>query len=175
MIAGAAYAAAYLFGVGILSYDPAGDFAQSAKAPYVPYLRVVMEGPIGEAPMLLWIPTKHLALDINLSAALFTVVTALLVGGNVAMLAYIFNVGRVGCGKEMGLCGVSMAPPMFTIFSCCAGGPLLALIGATAFTALAAYSQLFMAGSIALLTASLLVIAKRVGTAAQRGQAGRIG
>lgn len=161
---GLAYAIAYMVVSGIITYNPATDFSQSVK---IPFTRILTAGPIGEAPSLLWIPTKHMALSINFSAAMFTLSTAFLVGSNIALLAYNFGGFRSGCRKEGGLCAVSITPPLFTMFSCCAGGPILAILGAGAFAALMEYSLVFQVGSIGLLVLSLLLISRRLGKAPQ--------
>ncbi|MEM4394767.1 MAG: hypothetical protein QXK74_07800 [Candidatus Nitrosocaldaceae archaeon] len=147
-----AYSIAYIFIVGIVSYYPTVDLAKIF--PIIPTIRFTNIGIIAAL-------SNHVYFFAFYHAIAFIIITAFLVGLNVALLIH---------GRRVRCCSINMTnrtflsfiPAFFTSFACCSGGILVYAIGSLAFSYLAVYSIQFASITIALLIASLYLTAKNI-------------
>lgn len=148
------YAVLYMFAVGIISYYP--GFASLKVS--TPILGVNSLG-------IMIIPGNYIFIFVFYSAIVFLITSSLLVGLNVALMAYSRDVSQT-CGhcktstiKSSGI--LAILPAFLTSFSCCGGGLLAFVIGPAAFSSLAIYGNYMALLAIAGLAASTLSMLTR--------------
>ncbi|MEM2923671.1 MAG: hypothetical protein QW560_04580 [Candidatus Nitrosocaldus sp.] len=147
-----AYAIAYMFIVGIISYYPTVDLAK--YFPSIPFIRFLSIG-------IMAVLSNNLYFFAFYHAIAFMMITGFLVGLNVALL---IHARRVRCCNinTTNRTFLSLIPAFFTSFACCSGGILVYAIGPLAFGYLAVYGIHFALITIVLLMASNYLTAKRI-------------
>ncbi len=150
---GFAYAVAYMFIVGIISFVPE---MHSATGTYP----VIRPSSIG----LTVIPIEGVFLFIFYSQLAFLATSAFLVGLNISLMFYSRRITKA-CGirkrtESKGL--LALLPTFFTSFSCCGGGLLALAIGPTAFSSLSLYSQYMAPLTVGVLAAATYLMSSKI-------------
>lgn len=137
-----AYIFAYMLVVGIISYYPTFDLSSVFST--IPYVRLTSIGIIAAL-------SNHLYFFAFYHAIAFMMITAFLLGLNIALLLYARGL-RCCTLPAINRTFAPFIPAFFTSFACCGGGILVYAIGPVAFGYLGVYSIYF-----AIITVTLLV------------------
>ena len=152
-----AYSIFYIVFTGILTYV---DTDLSTVLP-VPNLQVYLNGPIGTVPWIVWVPTNNLVFSMNFSAALFTTSTSVLVGINAALLLYSTRIPRCNCSPHASIGILGMGQGLLANFSCCGGGMLMAVAGAS-FPFFLKYASIFILSTLLILALTTVMVTGRI-------------
>lgn len=146
-------------------YQPADDFSKLYGAVIPSIVVIVCCGGPGYIPIVTVYLTEHLGLLIIPANILLLILVSGLVGLNTALALYEFHNRPKGAGGRW-LGGFGATTGLFTACPTCAGlflGGLVQGVGTTAAaTVLASYQPLFVAATLPLLIASVLLIARRL-------------
>jgi hypothetical protein len=136
LVSAAIYALSYMLILGVISYYP----GLSSITNTYPIIRVTSYG-------ISYIPFPNIFIFVFYQTIAFIVTSSFLVGLNIALILYSRKL-REYCRTRSrarslegakGLFGV--LPAFFTSFACCGGGLITLIIGPTAFSILAIYSN----------------------------------
>jgi len=155
LVSAIVYAVVYTLAVGIISYYP-------GFAPLKVSTPTVGANSLG----IVIIPGNYIFIFAFYSAIAFLIISSLLVGLNVALMAYSRDLSKT-CGdckvsiiKSTGI--LSILPAFLTSFSCCGSGLLAFVIGSVTFSSLALYSNYVAPLTIAALAAGTLSMLTRI-------------
>ncbi len=151
------FALVYAFAIGVVFRNPQPIPSYIS----VPQITLITRGPIGQVPWLIAYIDRYWTLSVNLEAFLSTLVLSSLVGLNASSLYYIYHRGVTSCPRRTALTRsvsvfVSALPAAFSVFSCCGGGLVFAVLlsaGALPLIAgsISTYGKLLVVLSVALL------------------------
>lgn len=148
---GVSYAIGYMIAVGIISYVP--GFASSVTTPIIKFYSIG----ISIAPF------PNIFIFIFHNAIIFLCLSSFLIGLNIAMAIYTRKSNKDCEIKKVypkGILGVF--PAFFTSFSCCSTGLLAFVMGPTALSSLALYSQYMAPITIATLIAGTVLLSRNI-------------
>ena len=154
---GSAIIYAVVFALGIISYYP-------GFAPLKITTPIVSANSLG----IMIFPGNYIFIFIFYYTIVFLIISSFLVGFNIALMFYSRNITKLcKCGTitnmniaSRGMFGI--LPSFFTSFACCGGGLLAFVIGPTAFSSLALYSNYLAHLTIAVLAANGVLISTKI-------------
>src|SRR6266487_2397200 len=155
LVSAAVYVLIYTYVVGIISYYP-GLALLKVNAP------IISTNSLG----IMIIPGNYIFIFVFYSAIAFLTLSSILVGLNVALMAYSRNLSKT-CShcqitniRSNGI--LAILPAFFTSFSCCGGGLLAFIVGAAAFSSLAVYSSYVAPLTTAVLATGIWVMSRKI-------------
>ncbi len=151
------YVVVYSFAVGIISYYP-------GFAPLKITTPIVSANSLG----IMIIPGNYIFIFMFYYTIAFLIVSSFLVGFNIALMLYSRNITKsCKCGTITNMSITSggmfgILPSFFTSFVCYGGGLLALVIGPTAFSSLALYSNYMAPITIAVLAAGSVLMYRKI-------------
>lgn len=164
LLFGASYALAYMFWTGMITYLWRKETLEAVGQLNPPYFWVFTDGPLGQYPALLWIPTRNWIISINLSAALFTTITSTLISLTATLIIYGYRCANSNCLRHASPGFLGSVIGFFGIFACCGGGLVITALGYAAFAFLAEWSTAITWASIGLLFLGVVLVSERLTT-----------
>ena len=122
-----------------------------------------IETAIGYLPWFVAYLDRYLIFSMTYDAMLNTIIVSILVGINIAFLAYRFGFRSraKSCKTYKGTVGLfGLAPAFLSLFACCGGGILVMIFGAGIIATLFPYAYVFGLTSIAVLSVGILFSAR---------------
>jgi hypothetical protein len=156
LVSAITYALTYMFAIGIISYYP-------GFAPLIVSSPVISANSLG----VIVIPISYVFVFASYSAIVFLIVSSFLIALNIALVLYLRSVSNtLSCARRITNVNtrriLGILPAFFTSFSCCGGGFMALILGPTAISSLALYSQYMASVTIAVLLVATIFTSMKI-------------